>query len=136
MLGKAASLIKKSLAIGITGGLAYKYYKRNCKIDGNPLENQKTLPPHLRSYIIQKVSEDLIEKNSLNFKNDFFTFNTNHNQEGKREYFTQDEIVFLKESKAKEIIEATYNIHSMSLQLVDEVVKDDKLMDLFEIPLI
>lgn len=135
MLKKGASMLKKSLALGIAGGIAYKFLKRNYYIDGNPIENQKSIPPHLKSYIIQKVSEDLRINKSLDLENNFFTFNTHFKEsEGKRDYFTQDEIIFLKESKAKEIIEATYNIHSMCLQLVDEVVKDEKLLDLFQIP--
>ncbi len=132
----------------IAGTSIYRFNKK-CKIDGDPKDNHNQLPSNLKSFILEKIPKDFLIKKDLELHNNFFTFNTEHNLPNKktneciktnencfekREYFTEDEIIFLNKSKAKEIIEATYNIHSMCLELVDEVVKDDRLMDLFEIP--
>lgn len=34
----------------------------------------------------------------------------------------------------KEVMEATFNLHNMCLEVVDRVVNDDVLLTLFEIP--
>lgn len=63
---------------------------------------------------------------------EFFTFNIK--QPDGSQYFENEKVMIIDQNKVKEIIEATFEIHSMCLELINEVVYDEKLLDLFEIP--
>lgn len=106
-------------------GVAYKYLIWD--------EKEKKKNNYLKSYQFQSLDKYLKKDSHLPLDNNFFTFNTNH--DGHHEdYFSGDQIVFVKDDKVKEIVEATYQIQSLCLELVDEVVNNDSLMDLFDIP--
>ena len=79
----------------------------------------------------RKNFDDIVEKDNLFFANEptnewsHCEFDAYWNEEGAAEISSRSEI---------EILEATYQMHSMSLEVVDKVVNDPKLLRLFHIP--
>lgn len=49
-------------------------------------------------------------------------------------YWTEEGALQISQRAEKELLEATYELHNMTLEAVDRVVKDDVMMELFEIP--
>ena len=49
-------------------------------------------------------------------------------------YWTEEGAVEITAKAEREIVEATFKLHCMCLELVDRVVADDVLMTMFEIP--
>lgn len=49
-------------------------------------------------------------------------------------YWNEEGCIIISAKAEKEVMEATFKLHNMCLEVVDRVVKDDVLLTLFEIP--
>lgn len=84
---------------------------------------------------LKVVSNDDVHKtDTVNFfKANYFPYYNDTNPRGE-EYLRMKKIVRMESNLANQLAEATYELHSMCLEVVDIVLKSDDLLRLFEIP--